>query len=56
MVNKPKLVTFGNVLLDFTYSIEKNPGLLAKYGFEPNALGECPSETLSNVEKDAGET
>lgn len=52
----PKLVTFGNVLLDFTYSVEKNPSILAKYGFEPNALGECTSETLSDVEKNARET
>lgn len=52
----PKLVTFGNVLLDFTYSVDKNPSILAKYGFEPNALGECTSETLSDVEIDARET
>lgn len=52
----PKLVTFGNVLLDFTYSVDKNPSILAKYGFEPNALGECTSETLSDVEKNARET
>lgn len=53
---KPKLVAFGNVLLDVTYCVEKNPGLLAKYGFQPNGLGECSTETLANVEKDAGET
>lgn len=52
----PKLVTFGNVLLDFTYSVDKNPSILAKYGFEPNALGECASETLLDVEKDARKT
>lgn len=52
----PKLVAFGNVLLDFTYCIEKNPGILGKYGFEPNTLGECSSEKLLNVEKDARET
>lgn len=52
----PKLVLFGNVILDFTYCIEKNPGVLSKYGFDPNGLGECSSETLKNVAKDADET
>lgn len=50
---RPKIITFGNVLLDFTYSIEKNPGILSKYGFEPNGLGECTSKILQNVADDA---
>lgn len=52
----PKLILFGNVILDFTYCIERNPGILSKYGFDPNGLGECSSETLANVAKDADET
>lgn len=52
----PKLVTFGNVLLDFTYNIERNPGILSKYGFDPNGLGEFSSDTLSKVAKNANET
>lgn len=49
----PKLVAFGNVLLDFTYCIEKFPEILSEYGFEPNGLGECSSETLALVRKNA---
>ncbi|XP_031618930.1 adenosine kinase [Contarinia nasturtii] len=53
----PKLVTFGNVLLDFTYNIERNPGILSKYGIlDPNGLGEFSSETLSAVANDANQT
>lgn len=53
---RPKLVAFGNVLLDFTYSVEKNPEILSKYGFEPNGLGECSSETLSTAIANAKKT
>lgn len=52
----PKLVAFGNVLLDFTYCIEKNPTILSKFGFDSNGLGECSSRTLSSVQKDAEKT
>lgn len=56
MKMRPKIVLFGNVILDFTYCIEKNPGILSKFGFDPNGLGECSSKTLSNVAKDADKT
>lgn len=46
---RPKLVVFGNVLLDFTYSVEKYPQILSEYGFEPNGLGECSSEMISSA-------
>lgn len=52
----PKLILFGNVILDFTYCIEQNPAILTKYDFDPNGLGECSSEILSNVAKDADKT
>lgn len=49
----PKLVAFGNVLLDFTYRISESPEILGEYGFEPNGLGECSSETLALVKENA---
>lgn len=52
----PKLITFGNVLLDFTYNIERNTDIASKYGFNLNGLGECSSEILSQVVKEANET
>ncbi|XP_055302671.1 adenosine kinase [Sitodiplosis mosellana] len=53
---RPKLVLFGNVILDCTFCIEQNSGILSKFGFDPNGLGECSSETLSDVTKDADKT
>lgn len=52
----PHLVTFGNVLLDSSFSIEKNRSILAKYDFAANSLGECSSEKLSNVQQDGEKT
>lgn len=49
----PKLVAFGNVLLDSTYCTSKYPEILAEYGFEKNGLGECSSETLALVAENA---
>lgn len=52
----PHLVTFGNVLLDCSFSIEKNRSILAKYGFNANSLGECSLEKLANVQIESKET
>lgn len=52
----PKLVTFGNVLVDFSFSIESNNQILKKYDFDSDVLGECSSEKLANVLRDAQET
>lgn len=51
----PKLVAFGNVLLDFTYSITESPEILNEYGFELNGLGECSSQILASVRENANE-
>lgn len=53
---RPKLVAFGNVLLDFSYCIEKNPSILYEFGFEVDGVGECSSETLSAVRINAEKT
>lgn len=49
----PKLIAFGNVLLDFTYCTTKYPEIVSEYGFDPNGLGECSSETLDSVRENA---
>lgn len=49
----PKLIAFGNVLLDSTYSITKFPDILSEYGFDPDGLGECSLETLASVRETA---
>lgn len=52
----PKLVLFGNIILDSSYCIEKNPNIVAQYDFEPNGLGECSTEKLLRVLDDANKT
>lgn len=54
--NYPKLVTFGNVLVDFSFSIERNNQILKKYDFDSDVLGECSSEKLACVLRDAQDT
>lgn len=48
-----KLIAFGNVLLDSTFSIENDVEILRRHDLEPNCLGECSSESLEKILRDA---
>lgn len=50
-----KLVLFGNILVDFTYNIEKFPAILSKHGLKADALGERDMAQLMAIKKDGEE-
>lgn len=49
----PKLIAFGNVLLDFSYSANDRKDIFEKFHLNPNDLGECSIEQLQQMQIDA---
>lgn len=54
--NTPTLIAFGNVLLDCSFLIENDVDILSRFQLETNGLGECSTDKLADIQREASKT